>query len=98
MKRFAKILVCMVTAMALAVLPSCSAGKKINRDWRPNSMNTAVTSHTLYVEKVENMPSDFILGMDASCVPSLEESGVRYDDSNGEEKDVYEILAANGIN
>ena len=98
MKRFAKILVCMVTAMALAVLPSCSAGKKINRDWRPNSMNTAVTSHTLYVEKVENMPSDFILGMDASCVPSLEESGVRYYDYNGEEKDVYEILAANGIN
>ena len=61
-----------------AVLPSCSAGKTINRDWRPNSMNTAVTSHTLYVEKVENMPSDFILGMDASCGPSLEESGVRY--------------------
>ena len=26
---------------------------------------------TLYVKKVENLPEDFIFGMDASCVPSL---------------------------
>ena len=31
---------------------------------------------TLYVNKVENLPEDFILGMDASCVPALEASGV----------------------
>lgn len=57
-----------------------------------------VTSDTLYVEKVENLPEDFILGMDASCVPALEASGVKYYDHNGVEKNVYEILSENGIN
>ena len=57
-----------------------------------------VTSDSLYVQKVENMPDDFILGMDASCVPALEASGVKYYDFDGSEKDVYEILSANGVN
>ena len=61
-------------------------------------METTLTSDSLYVKKVENMPEDFILGMDASCVPSLEASGVRYYDADGTERDVYEILAAHGIN
>ena len=52
----------------------------------------AVTSDTLHVEKVENLPGDFIFGMDASCVPALQKSGVRYYDHNGAEKDVFEIL------
>jgi len=56
----------------------------------------AVTSDTLYVKQV-TLPDDFILGMDASCVPALEASGVTYYNFNGEEEDVYAILAANGI-
>lgn len=43
-------------------------------------------------------PEEFILGMDASCVPSLEASGVKYYDHEGNEKDVFEILSQNGIN
>ena len=58
----------------------------------------SVTSDTLYVKKVENLPENFILGMDASCVPSLEAGGVRYYDFEGTEKDVYQILRENGIN
>lgn len=57
-----------------------------------------VTSDTLYVNKVENLSDNFIMGMDASCVPSLEASGVKYYDYDGTEKDVYEILSANGVN
>ena len=57
-----------------------------------------VKSDSLYVKKVENLSDDFIMGMDASCVPALEASGVKYYDYDGTEKDVYEILAANGIN
>ena len=57
-----------------------------------------VTSDSLYVRKVENLPEDFILGMDASCVPALEAGGVKYYDHNGAEKDVYRILSENGIN
>ena len=58
----------------------------------------AVTSDTLHVRKVENLPEDFIMGMDASCVPSLEKGGVKYFDYEGAEKDVYQILSENGIN
>ena len=70
------------------LLTGCSAASSL----------PAVTSDTLRVEKVENLPEDFILGMDASCVPSLEKSGVRYYDHNGVEKNVFEILKENGIN
>lgn len=57
-----------------------------------------VTSDTLYVEKVEGLPQDFILGMDASCVPALEAGGVRYCDFEGNQTDVYQVLAQNGVN
>ena len=57
-----------------------------------------VKSDSLYVEKVENLPEDFILGMDASCVPALEKGGVKYYDHDGAEKDVYQILSENGVN
>ena len=60
--------------------------------------HTAVASDTLFVEQVANLPEDFIFGMDASCVPALERSGVKYYDHDGQEKDVYRILAENGIN
>ena len=52
----------------------------------------------LVVQKVENLPEDFIFGMDASCVPALEASGVKYYNYNNEEQDVYRILAESGIN
>ena len=57
-----------------------------------------VTSDTLHVKKVDNLPEDFIMGMDASCVPALEKGGVKYFDHEGTEKDVYRILSENGIN
>ena len=40
----------------------------------------------------------FILGMDASCVPSLEASGVQYYNKEGQQQDVFQILAESGIN
>jgi len=64
----------------------------------PEREADSVKSDSLYVKKVENLPEDFILGMDASCVPSLEAGGVRYYDHQGVEKNVFEILSQNGIN
>ncbi len=71
---------------------------EINSTWEPNVTGLGVSSDTLYVEKVENLPDNFIMGMDASCIPALEASGVKYYDYDGTEKDVYQILAENGIN
>ena len=53
---------------------------------------------TLYVKKVENLPEDFIFGMDASSVIALEDSGVKYYDFDGNEEDVFKVLADNGVN
>ncbi len=55
-------------------------------------------SDTLYVKKVENLPEDFIFGMDVSSLIAEEESGVRYYDFDGEERDLLAILADNGVN
>ena len=52
----------------------------------------------LYVRKVENLPADFFFGMDVSSVLAEEASGVRYYDVNGQERDLFEILAENGVN
>ena len=92
----------------LLVLTGCSqpaqpqGGENGQQDQQnPENSNQeliTVTSDSLYVQKVENLPADFIMGMDASCVPALEDSGVKYYDYDGTEKDVYEILSANGIN
>ena len=52
----------------------------------------------LYVKKVENLPEDFIFGMDVSSVLAEEASGVKYYDFNGNETDLFRLLADNGIN
>lgn len=69
------------------------------------SKNTSGYVHTpkiegssLYVEKVENLPDDFIMGMDVSSVLAEEASGVRYYDFEGNEQDVFRTLAESGIN
>lgn len=86
---------------ALMLLSACGRSPASSGETSQPEESSAVpvpTSDTLYVEKVENLPKDFIMGMDASCVPSLEKGGVKYYDYDGTEKDVYEILSENGIN
>ena len=97
------VLVTLVLSMLLS-MTSCEAwlqgilGGGDEPTWKPNHIATSVSSDTLHVSKVENLSDDFIMGMDASCVPALEASGVKYYDFDGTEKDVYEILSENGIN
>lgn len=52
----------------------------------------------LFVEAVENLPEDFIMGMDASSVIAEEASGVKYYNFAGQEQDVFKTLAESGIN
>ena len=100
MKIFRKLQVMLMLSLAATLLlTSCTSAPSAGQEGDGTGEGkTHVSSDTLYVEKVENLPEDFILGMDASCVPSLERSGVKYYDHDGAEKDVYEILSANGIN
>lgn len=87
--------------VCMGLFSACVKQPKQNtavKSWKPNAAQLQVASDTLYVKKVENLPDDFIMGMDASCVPALEASGVKYYDYDGTQKDVYEILRNNGIN
>lgn len=57
-----------------------------------------IEGSSIFVKKADKLPEDFILGMDASCVPALEASGVKYYDFNGQEQDVFKTLAQSGVN
>ena len=57
-----------------------------------------IEGSSLYVKKVENLPDDFIFGMDASSVLAEEASGVKYYDFDGNEQDVFKTLAEAGVN
>lgn len=63
----------------------------------PKYVPEPVTSDTLFVKKVEGIGEGFIMGMDASSVIALEDSGVRYFGYDGSEQDVFRILADSGI-
>lgn len=82
-------------SLALLMLGSLGACGGNGSDYIPDSK---IEGSDLYVKKVENLPEDFIMGMDASCVPALEASGVKYYNYDGEEQDVFQTLAEAGVN
>ena len=91
------------TWIALLLLPALllaacggAAAQTQEKTESPEESAEAVES-SLYVKKVEDLPEDFILGMDVSSLIAEEQSGVRYFDFDGEEKDLLEILAENGV-
>ena len=61
-------------------------------------MPTGPEESDIYVEPVDEISDDFIRGMDASAVLSVENSGARYYNFDGEEQDVFETLAQAGVN
>ena len=84
-----KKMICFLLLMLL-LLSGCSgaAGQRVKVD---------VQSDTLFVKAIPDLPKDFILGMDASSVIAEEESGVKYYNFAGEEQDVFQTLAENGV-
>ena len=65
--------------------------------------NTPENTQETEVEKtwksaVENLPEDFIFGMDASSVLVEEKSGVKYYGFDGQEQDVFKTFSEAGIN
>ena len=81
--------------LALVLLTAALAGCSSTENCIPASK---IEGCEIYVEKVENLPEDFILGMDASSVLAEEASGVKYYNFDGEEQDVFKTLAQSGVN
>ena len=76
--------------LAITILAGCSGESYIPKN--------KIEGSNLYVDKVEGLSEDFIMGMDASCVPALENSGVKYYNFDGQEQDVFQTLAEAGVN
>ncbi len=55
-------------------------------------------TESIFVQKVEDLPDDFYMGMDASSVLAEENSGVKYYDFEGNEADPFKTMAEAGIN
>ena len=91
---------CKIAAMLLAVclLAGCTPGVEPTTPAVNYIPNEKIEGSDLFVEKVENLREDFIMGMDASCVPALEASGVKYYNYAGQEQDVFQTLAEAGVN
>ena len=52
----------------------------------------------IFVEPIEGLSEEFIRGMDISSVIAEEESGVVYYDADGNQRDLFELLADAGVN
>ena len=90
---------CKIAAILLCVclLASCVPGVEPTTPAVNYIPNEKIEGSDLFVEKVENLRDDFIMGMDASCVPALEASGVKYYNYEGQEQDVFQTLAEAGV-
>ena len=64
----------LMTILALCSTLVVGCGNKTTK--KPKPTYEKVESSSLYVKKVENLSEDFMMGMDASSVISLENSGV----------------------
>ena len=85
----------LVLLLLAGCTPQIQPSTQNNISYIPNGK---IEGSDLYVKKVENLPEDFIMGMDASSVLSLEASGVKYFNFAGQEQDVFRTLAENGVN
>ena len=85
----------LVLAMPLPLFAGCGDEDEGTKSYVPTEK---IEGSGLYVEKVENLAEDFIFGMDASSVISLENSGVKYYNYEGQEQDVFQTLAEAGVN
>ena len=56
-----------------------------------------VEASNVWVQKVNNLNSDFAMGVDITSVLSAEAAGVQYRDEQGGVKDIFDILADAGV-
>ena len=85
-----KKLCCILSALLLAPMLAACGGSAV-------PVSHEISSDSLHVKAVEDLPEDFILGMDASSVIAEERSGVKYYNFDGEEQDIFRTLAENGV-
>lgn len=98
---FSFILALAVMISRLACVGVTTMAAEINADEKASEAKDTTISGEITVEKIPNLPEDFIMGMDISSIMSLFASGVTYKDYEGNTidniTDFCEFLAGNGI-
>ena len=98
---------CLSAAMCVPLLGGCgskdadtqSAGTERVADAQEAAENRWIMDPAdVFVQPVEGISDDFIRGMDASAVLSIEKSGAKYYGYDGKEQDVFKTLAESGVN
>lgn len=89
------------------LLASCTTDGPVSFSWADSSFTPIIGSRTnnevhdydsLIVNPVEGLREDFCMGVDASMVAKVEESGGVYYNEAGQEQDVFQIMANDGVN
>ena len=98
---------CLSAAMCVPALGGCGskgAGtQSVETERVADTQDAAESRWTMdpadvFVQPVEGISDDFIRGMDASAVLSIEKSGAKYYGFDGKEQDVFKTLAEGGVN
>lgn len=81
-------------------LPALSVGLVFCLYFKSSNIDAhaETTDSQLFVQPVEGLREDTIKGVDISSLISLEESGVRFYNDEGQEDDLLQILSQNGVN
>ena len=58
---------------------------------------TGPVDASVFVDRVDGLPEDFIAGADVSTVLALEDSGVVFRDAAGDPADLFDVLAESGV-
>jgi arabinogalactan endo-1,4-beta-galactosidase len=91
---------CLTAALCSGLFAGCGGEKNTAETQQATEAQAAdvqTESSDIYVEKIDGISDDFIRGMDASEVLSLENSGVKYYDYDGNEQDIlrhWQILVS----
>lgn len=84
--------------IAATIFASCSAKKSKSAGKAKFPLPKSAEESSIYVEPCPKIGDDFIRGMDASAVLSVEKSGAKFYGFDGNEQDVFLTLAQSGIN
>ena len=89
-----------IVFLSLILLAGCAgeAGKAVPEKEADPAGAALVTSDTLYVEKIDGLPEDFLLGADVSSLLAEEQSGVVYRGFDGQPADMLKVLADASVN
>ena len=82
-------------SMMVTLVPSYNASKTFAADTFDEEGRYV---SDLPIEKVEGLSEDFCMGADVSSAQALIDAGVRYVNIDGQEQDLYELMADAGLN